>query len=98
MTKNTSSPTYFRQRSAHLKQSAYRVRLAKGAHETLERRTIDYIGKTFTIDEIDRILHATINKCGNEVEFAVHLAQRLRKHVTALSEAMEALHGLPPVR
>ncbi len=89
---------YFRQRSAHLRQTAYTIRLAKGGREVRDRRTIDHIDKAFTIDEVDGILRSLIAKFGNEAELAAHIARRVRPHVAALSEAMEALHGLPPVR
>ena len=89
---------YFRQRSAHLRQSSYTVRLAKGGRDVLERRTIDHVDKTFTIDEVDAMLRSLIAKFGTEIEFAAHVAQGVRPQVAALSQAMEGLHALPPVR
>jgi hypothetical protein len=88
---------YFRQRSAHLRQSAYTVRVAKSGRDALDRRTIDHIDRTFTIDEIDEKLRALINQYGSDLDLAVHLARKVRPHVVALSEAMEALHQLPRV-
>ena len=88
----------FRQRAAHVRQDAYTVRFGKGRREVRDHRTLDHIEKTFTIDEVDAILLSLLRKFGNEVEIAVHIANKLQPHVTELSKAMEALNQLPPVK
>lgn len=63
----------------------------------MDRRKIDHVDKTLAIDEVDGILRSLMARFGNEVELAVHIARQVGPHVVALSEAMEALHALPPV-
>jgi hypothetical protein len=86
---------YYRQRSAHLRQDAYRIRLVKDG--VREARTLDYIDRTFTVAEVDATLARLVVRHGNEASVAAQVAGKVARSVDELKAALQALHDLPPM-
>lgn len=84
---------YYRQRSAHLRQDSYTIRLSKSGVRA--QRGVTYIDRTFSVAETDRIRAVMLALFGSEEAIALHLARKSRPAIERLSVAMEALHHLP---
>jgi hypothetical protein len=88
---------YLRQRAVHLRQSAYALRLTK-RREVRETRTIDQLGKTFTIEEFDRMRANVQARHGSDDRFARYVAERVRAGAQRIVVALRELHALPASR
>jgi hypothetical protein len=84
---------YLRQRTVHLKQSAYSLRLTKG-RDVLDERPIKQIGETFTIYEVDRMRADVQARHGSEECFARYVAAKVRPGAQRLVLGLRELHRL----
>jgi hypothetical protein len=96
---------YYRQRAAHLKQDAYTVRFAphrspadarsSGRNaKIVDTRKLRHIERSFSIEEVDRVLSNMARRFGGERGLAVHIATKVGPHVKALVDARDALRSL----
>ena len=87
---------YLRQRAVHLSQDAYRIRSTKKG-ELLDSRRINQLGKSFDVEEVDRLRDEVLRLHGSEASFARHVAAKILPAAVKLLEAIRALHALPPM-
>jgi hypothetical protein len=87
---------YLRQRTVHLKQDAYALRLKKkkDSREVVDKRFISQLGKTFTIKDVDRMRAEVTARYGSGEQFARYVAVKVRPGAQRLVLALRELHGL----
>jgi hypothetical protein len=84
---------YLRQRAVHLRQTSYALRSSKAG--VLDRRRIEHLGKTFAIEDVDRMRDEVFREHGTESEFARYVAGKVRPATVQLFEALRALRDVP---
>lgn len=86
---------YFRHRSCHLRQHSYALKLHKN-NNVGDARAINHLGKSFSIEEIDRFRADLLARHGGIIGLGVHIAHKVQAPVARLYEALLAFHSLPP--
>jgi hypothetical protein len=87
---------YLRQRAVHMKQDAYALRLKgkKNSREVVDQRPIKHLGKTFSIDEVDRMRAQVTARYGSGEQFARYVAVKVRPGAQRLVLVLRELHVL----